>query len=100
LGQLPTGCLLLADRLYGCAAFLVTAGAVLAERQGHFLVRARAGIKVQRKRHRLADGSWRVAVPIRDPEGGRTPLTVLELREIWVSATRPGHQAVKVPRYF
>lgn len=96
LEQLPTGCLLLGDRLYGCAAFLATAGALLAERQGHFLVRARSSIRVQGERQRLADGSWLVRVPIRDPEGGRTPLGCLELREIWVTATRPGHRPVQV----
>ena len=96
LERLPKGCLLLADRLYGCAAFLVTAGAMLAERQGYFLVRARTRIKLHGKRRRLADGSWRVQVPIRDPEGGRAILGFLELREIWVTATRPGHKTVRV----
>ena len=96
LENLPRKCLMLGDRLYGCAAFLVAAGALLAERNGHYLVRARTGIKVHGRRRRLADGSWGVRVPIRDPEGGRAILGFLELREIWVTATRPGHKPVRV----
>ena len=44
LKQLPSGCLLLADRLYGVGAFLTELRALWPESQGHFLVRVRSNL--------------------------------------------------------
>jgi hypothetical protein len=91
LAQLPKRALILADRLYGCAAF---AGPLLAacERVGsHFLLRARRDIKAPRIT-RLADGSRLVRVAVHPPHNRHRILHWLEVREIRVRVGRPGHR--------
>lgn len=91
LARLPQQALLLADRLYGCAAFAAQAVAACARSGSHFLIRARSNIKV-RTVQRLKDGSRLVEVPVR-AKGGRKVLRWLTLREIRVQVGRPGHRA-------
>ncbi|MCL5098623.1 MAG: OprO/OprP family phosphate-selective porin, partial [Candidatus Omnitrophica bacterium] len=50
LCQLAKGCLLLADRLYGCAAFAALALDRCQQVQSHFLIRVRSNIKADERR--------------------------------------------------
>jgi hypothetical protein len=88
LDQLPEKGLLLGDRHYGCAAFLLAAWAKLQLLGGHFLVRVRQNIKVLRQIKRLSDGSR--IVEIRDSQAGE----ILRVREIRATLQRDGHRPV------
>jgi hypothetical protein len=92
LAQLPKRVLLLADRLYGCAAFAVQAQAVCARVGSHFLLRARMRVTPQ-VRQRLADGSRVIRVAVREQGPGGRIRRWLEVREIRVRIGRPGHRA-------
>lgn len=88
LAQLAKGCLLLADRLYGCAAFAAQALDRCQQVGSHFLIRARSQIKGTVKR-RLRDGSRLVELPVRDPKTRRILRTIV-VREIWATVQRQG----------
>jgi hypothetical protein len=88
LAQLAKGCLLLADRLYGCAAFAALALDRCQQIGSHFLIRARANIKVTVQR-RFRDGSRLVQVPVRHPNTRRVLRTIV-VREIWAQVQRQG----------
>jgi IS4 transposase len=92
LAHLPAHALLLADRLYGCAAFLGPLQAACATVGSHFLVRARANVR-SRVRGTYVDGSRHVALAWRAPTHWRQVTTWLEVREIRVLVARPGHRA-------
>ena len=92
LAQLPARALLLADRLYGCAAFLAAVQPVCAKIGSHFLIRARSKIKVQTLQ-RLPDGSRLVRVPVQQKGNQRVIVQWLQLREIHVRVQRPGFRA-------
>ena len=92
LGQLPAQALLLADRLHGCAAFVAMAQAACHKVGSHFLVRARAHIRVQTVQ-RCQDGSRRVRVRVQQKGNQRVIVQWLELREIRVRVQRAGHRA-------
>ena len=94
LDQLPPQCLLLADRLYGCGAFLVAAWQRLQQRQGHFLVRVKEGLKVQRLIQQLADGSCLVEIVAWDPHNHATAAATLTVREIKAKLHRNGYRSV------
>lgn len=97
LARLPRKALLLADRLHGCAAFVVEAWAVCARVGSHFLIRARTQIKARTvKRHR--DGSRLIEVPVYAyvPGKARRVVQQLRLREIRVQVTRRGHRSQTV----
>jgi hypothetical protein len=92
LGQLPPGALVLADRLYGVAAFLGPLRAACDTVGSHFLVRARPDVQTGVV-HRLADGSRLICIARRD---GQRPAQIrewLQLREIRVQVGRAGHRA-------
>jgi Transposase DDE domain len=91
LAQLPRQALLLADRLYGCAAFAAQALTACERVGSHFLLRARTQIKVRTLR-RYKDGSRLIEVPVR-AKGSRQIVQRLTLREIRVQVSRPGHRA-------
>ena len=91
LAQLPKAALLLADRLHGCAAFVVQVQAACQRVGSHFLIRARTQIQAQTVR-RLRDGSRLVRVPVRQKGKPRVIVQWLELREIRVQVHRPGHR--------
>jgi hypothetical protein len=95
LAQLPAGALLLADRLYGCAAFAVEAQAACQRAGSEFLFRARTLIKV-RVIKRLRDGSRVIQVPVRE-RGRPSPIDQwLTMREIRVRVGRRGHRSQEV----
>ena len=91
LAQLPKGAVLLADRLYGCTAFAVHAGAACARVGSHFLMRARTSIK-PRVIKRLADRSRVIRVAVRKKGRPNRILDWLEVREIRVRVGRTGHR--------
>ena len=91
LAQLPRRALLLGDRLYGVAAFVVHAQAACARVGSHFLLRASRATKPQRRR-RLPDGTWLVAIARRAPHNPTRILEWLEVREIRVQVGRQGHR--------
>ena len=92
LAQIPKQSLLLADRLHGCAAFVVEALGACQRVGSHFLIRARTQIKVQTVR-RFKDGSRIIRVPVRQKGKPRVILQWLELREINVRVGRRGFKS-------
>jgi hypothetical protein len=93
LAQLPKRALLLADRLYGCAAFAAQALAACDRVGSHFLMRARSSIKPCVCK-RLSDGSRLIRVAVREKRGRAYRLVGwLEVREIRVRVGRKGHRA-------
>ena len=94
LAQLPHKCLLLADRLYGCGAFLVLAWERLQQVHGHFLVRVKEGLKSVREIKRLADGSRLIEIKALDPDDHHRVAAILQVREIRATLKRDGHRPV------
>jgi hypothetical protein len=92
LPALPPGALILADRLYGVTAFAQAAAAACAAVGSHLLLRASRSV-TPLAREPLADGSWRVALAIRDPQRPARIVDTLVLREIRVRVQRPGARA-------
>jgi hypothetical protein len=92
LGQLPTRALLLGDRLYGVAAFVVHARAACARVGSHFLLRARRST-TPRVIRRLPDGTRVVALGLRARHHPTRILEWLEVREIRVRVGRKGHRS-------
>jgi len=91
LAQLPKGVLLLADRLYGCAAFVLHVCAVCERVGSHFVIRARGNIK-PRVIQRLKDGSRVIEVAVRKKGQPSCILHWLTVREIRVQVGRKGHR--------
>jgi len=91
LAQLPKRALLLGDRLYGVAAFVVHARAACARVGSHFLLRA-SRVTKPRVRKRLADGSRVIQIAYRARHRPSQILDWLEVREIRVRVGRPGHR--------
>jgi len=96
LGSLPERCLLLADRLYGCGAFIVEAIKVLDPRQGHFLIRIKQGLHVVRKLRRLSDGSRLVEIKSLDRQNHHRIGQTRVVREVQARVVRRGMRPVKV----
>jgi hypothetical protein len=94
LAHLPKGCLLLADRLYGCGAFLLAAAEQLKEGDGRFLVRAKENLKAVRRGKRFKDGSQQVEIQVLDLHHRAS--ATLVVREIWATVQRRGHRAVRI----
>jgi hypothetical protein len=93
LDHLPARCLLLADRLYGCGAFLLAAWAKLQSVQGHFLVRVKLGLKSGPLK-RLSDGSRLVEIQALDPQNYHQVTGRMQIREIQATIQRKGHRPV------
>lgn len=89
IGSLPTGCILIADRLYGVGAFVCLLVARFAEVPGHFLVRVKGNLK-SKLIERCADGSALVEIKL---SGGQGKLLVREIRG---QVRRPGGKWVEV----
>ena len=87
LAQLPARALLLGDRLYGVAAFVVHARAACARVGSHFLLRAG---------RRLPDGSRLIQLALRARHRPGQILEWLEVREIRVRVGRRGGRAHEV----
>jgi hypothetical protein len=96
LDHLPEKCLLLADRLYGCGAFLVAARERLRRREGHFLVRVKQGLKVVRESKALEDGSRLVEIKALDPENHHRVVATMSVREITATIKRRGFRPVQL----
>lgn len=92
LAQLPKRALLLGDRLYGVAAFVVHARAACARVDSHFLLRAGRSTK-PRVIRRLPDGTRLVALGLRARHNPTRILEWLEVREIRVRVGRTGHRS-------
>jgi hypothetical protein len=81
--QLPGGCLLLADRLYGVGKFLVAFLKLFAQGDNDFLVRVKRGKFKSRRLRRCRDGSALLQVWGADPDGsGRVEFEVREIRGV------------------
>jgi hypothetical protein len=93
--KLPAKSLLLADRLYGVAAFLNKLLKICESQKSHFLVRARNQLKSQILK-RFADGSSLIEVAVQNPKKQRSILKTIKLREIRVVVTRPGFRSEEV----
>jgi DDE family transposase len=91
LAQLPTRALLLGDRLYGVAAFVVHARAACTRVGSHFLFRASRSTK-PRLIKRLSDGTRLVAIAVRARHHPTRILEWLDVREIRVRVGRRGHR--------
>ncbi len=96
LAHLPEKCLLLADRLYGCGAFILPAMQILKERHGHFLFRVKQGLKIVRRLKRFKDGSQLVLIRALDPSDHHQVIGTMEVREICATIQRRGHRAVRI----
>jgi hypothetical protein len=96
LDHLPERCLLFADRLYGCGAFLGAAMEQLKPRQGHFLVRVKEGLKVVRQIKAFSDGSRRVEIKALAPGETHRVAATLQVREIRATLQRRGHRPVRI----
>lgn len=94
LDRLPPKCLLLADRLYGCGAFLLAAWQRLKKHKGHFLVRVKEGLQGVRQIKRLKDGSRIIEIQALDPKNRRKVIATMQVREIRATLQRPGHRNV------
>ena len=92
LAQVPKQALLLADRLYGVAAFVVHARAACARVGSHFLLRASRSTK-PRVIKRLPDGTRLVHLALRARHNPTRILEWLEVREIRVRVGRTGHRS-------
>jgi hypothetical protein len=92
LAQLPKAALLLADRLYGCAAALAQVQAQCTAVGSHYLIRVRKNLKA-RVVQRLADGSTLLEVAVRDPKKPRQVLQWLRVREVRIRVRRAGRGA-------
>lgn len=88
LAQLAQGCLLLADRLYGCSAFAALALDRCTKVGSHFLFRARATNQGTVLR-RLRDGSRLLQLPVYERKTRRLLRTIV-VREIWARVERKG----------
>ena len=91
LAQLPKRALLLGDRLYGVAAFVVHARAACARVGSHFLLRA-SRVTKPRVVRRLPDGTRLIQIALRARRNPTRILEWLEVREIRVRVGRPGHR--------
>jgi hypothetical protein len=91
LSRLPAGCLLLGDRLYGCAAFAAQALDQCRLRASHFLFRVRLGIKAKVIQV-LPDGSRLVQIQVRKRNSSQV-LRYIQLREIIATVSRPGFKS-------
>ena len=96
LDHLPKNCLLLADRLYGCGAFVLAAQETLQAQKSHFLFRVKEGLKVVRVLETLADGSRIVEIKALDPQNHHRVAATLQVREIRATITRAGFAPVKI----
>lgn len=95
VASVQTGMLLLADRLTGGGRLLAELSRRCQTVGSQFLVRVNERTRIQRLK-RLAAGSRRVAVTIRNPEHPRQILETLTLREIRVRLTRRGWRTVQL----
>jgi Transposase DDE domain len=95
LAQLPKRALLLGDRMYGVAAFVIHARAACQRVGSHFLLRATRSTK-PRVIKRLPDGTRLVQLAVRARNNLSRIVEWLEVREIRVRVGRPGMRTHEV----
>jgi hypothetical protein len=95
LAQLPKRALLLGDRMYGVAAFVIHARAACQRVGSHFLLRATRSTK-PRVIKRLPDGTRLVQLAVRARNNPARIVEWLEVREIRVRVGRPGRRTHEV----
>jgi hypothetical protein len=91
--QVPPDCLVLTDRLYGCAAF---AASLLQQFKGvnsHFLLRVKEGLHAKPLKN-LSDGSQLVEVRALEPGDKHRVAATVQVREIRATIQRRGFRAV------
>lgn len=96
LEHLPMRALLIADRLYGCGAFVIAALKILRQRKGHLLIRIKQSLKVLRTIKRLTDGSQLVEIKALNPENHHEITQRAVVREIHATIRRKGCRPVQV----
>jgi hypothetical protein len=96
LEHLPEKCLLLADRLYGCGAFLLPLVEKLKQRDGRFLVRVKKNLKVVRRLKRFQDGSCLVEIKALDPSDYHRVTGTVQVREIVATVQRRGGRPIQI----
>ena len=96
LEHLPMRCLLMADRLYGCGAFLVAALKILRVRKGHLLIRVKRSLKVLRTIKELTEGSQLVEIKALNPQNRHEIAETVVVREIRATIRRKGCRPVQV----
>ena len=96
LEHLPVRCLLIADRLYGCGAFILAAMEVLSKLKGHLLLRVKNNLKVMRVLKRLSDGSQLVEIKALNPKDHHEVVGTAVVREIRATLRRKGCRPLKV----
>jgi hypothetical protein len=94
LAALPEHCLLIADRLYGCGAFLLPLVERLKALDGRLLVRVKKNLQVVRRLKRFKDGSQLVEIKALDPADHHRVIGTVQVREIYATVQRPGHRPV------
>jgi len=95
LDQIPAGALLLADRLYGCPAFVAPLQAICERVGSHFLIRAQSVVN-GRVLRQLRDRSRVLELPLRRRQRPMPEMRSLTVREIRVQIGRPGHRPTEV----
>ncbi len=96
LEHLPEKCLLLADRLYGCGAFLLPLVEKLQPRGGRFLVRVKKNLQVVRQIKRFQDGSCSVEIKALDANDYHRVIGTLQVREVRATVRRRGFRPIQI----
>jgi hypothetical protein len=95
IAQVPAGSLLLADRLYGCGAFVASLLERFKDSDSHFLLRVKEGLKAVVLKN-LSDGSQLVQVEsLEVGDTHRVAATVI-VREIRATIKRRGFRLVRI----
>lgn len=93
--DIPPGSIILADKLYGCGAFIAPLYDHCQSIGSEFLIRARSQIKTTVSR-KFKDGSCLVTLPIRHASIQHRIERNVELREIRARIHRPGFKAIEM----
>src|SRR6185436_4689287 len=91
--QVPPGSLLLADRLYGCGAFVASLLKEFKGADSHFLLRVKDGLNAQRLKN-LSDGSQLVRVQSLEPGDTHRVAATVKVREVRAAINRRGFRPV------
>lgn len=93
--QVPSGSLLLTDRLYGCGAFVASLLENFKGSGSHFLLRVKDGLNARRLKN-LSDGSQLVEVQALEPGDTHRVAATVKVREIRATIQRRGFRPVSM----